>query len=322
MNAKKIVIVGAGSYGTALACHWAKFNKNITLLTKQTPEDVYLRKPILKKKVVITQNKETIQDAECLIIAVPTQRYRNYVEEIKDFIPQEIPVIIASKGLEQKTQYFLSDVLAEYIKNPILIWSGPQFAVELEQHLPSAVTLGCLDSELASFIVTLLSTPYLRIYPSYDLKGIQLTGALKNIIAIACGIAQGKKMGENATAAIMTRGLAEIRRLGLALGCQVETFLGLSSVGDLFLTCSSRKSRNTMFGIHIGEGQNIQTLLNTKHSPLVEGYYTTEAVYKLSRKYDVHMPISTAVYKLLYLNDDLDTLIHEVLLTSTQWENA
>lgn len=320
MTQKKIVIIGAGSYGTALACHWAKFNKDVTILTRQNPEEIYKKNSELKN-VIISTDKNILKGAACIFMAIPSQTYRSYIKELIPYLEKNIPVIIASKGLEQKTQCFLSEILENEIKNSILIWSGPQFASQIAQHLPSGVTLGCLDSELAAFIVTLLSTPYLRIYPSYDIKGIQLTGALKNIIAIACGITRGKGMGGNAIAAIMTRGLAEIRRLGLAMGAQVETFLGLSSVGDLFLTCFSEESRNTAFGIEIGQEKNIEDLLKRSH-PLVEGVYTVEAAYKLSRKYNVYMPISTAIYKLLYLNEDIDMLIHEVLLTSTQWENA
>jgi glycerol-3-phosphate dehydrogenase (NAD(P)+) len=320
MSQKKIVIVGAGSYGTALACHWAKFNKTVAILTRQNPHEIYEKNRELKD-VTISTDKNILKDAACIFMAIPSQTYRTYITDLIPFIEKETPIIIASKGLEQKTQFFLSDILANEIKNPILIWSGPQFASEIAQHMPSGVTLGCLDSELAASIVTLLTTPYLRIYPSYDLKGIQLTGALKNVIAIACGIARGKGMGGNTTAAILTRGLAEIRRLGLAMGAQVETFLGLSSVGDLFLTCSSSESRNTAFGIEIGQEKNIEDLLK-RSTPLVEGIYTVEAAYKLSRKYNVYMPISTAIYKLLYLNEDLDMLIHEILLSTTQWENA
>lgn len=320
MIQKKIVIIGAGSYGTALACHWSKFNKTVEILTRQNPDEIYEKRTDLKN-ICITRDKNILKNAACIFMAIPSQTYRSYIKELIPFIDKETPVVIASKGLEQKTQCFLSEILANEIKNSIIIWSGPQFASEILQHMPSGVTLGCLDSELAAFIVTLLSTPYLRIYPSYDLKGIQLTGALKNVIAIACGIARGKGMGSNTTATILTRGLAEIRRLGLAMGAQVETFLGLSSVGDLFLTCSSMESRNTAFGVEIGQEKNIETLLK-RSTPLVEGIYTVEAAYKLGRKYNIYMPISTAIYKLLYLNEDLDTLIHEVLLTSTQWENA
>ncbi|MBP9752826.1 MAG: NAD(P)-dependent glycerol-3-phosphate dehydrogenase [Proteobacteria bacterium] len=324
-----IVVIGAGAYGTALAVHWSKNNKAVTLVTKTKEQaDLLLTEQENKKYlkgislhgVSITNELSIIKQAKIVVLAIPSQEYVGFLPLIQSYVEKGCLVVIASKGIDVASTRFLSDIVKEHLSNSIAVWSGPQFAFEVASLLPSAVTLACQNHNALSALIDNLSTPILRIYPTTDVLSVELSGALKNVIAIACGIARGKNLGENAIAALMTRGLSEICRLGLKMGGCLETFLGLSGMGDLVLTCSSLTSRNTQFGMQLAQSSDINSLILNPHL-LAEGIFSVKAAYHLSKKYNVYMPITTAIYHLLYEQIPLERVILDLLSTKTHPES-
>jgi glycerol-3-phosphate dehydrogenase (NAD(P)+) len=324
---KEIVVIGAGSYGTALALHWHKKQKRVTLVTRtkekadhliSTQKNESALKDISLQNLSITSSLDACKQASIVVLAIPSQAYETSLLTLKKFINPSAHIVIASKGLDIKTGRFLSDLVCDHLKNEFAIWSGPQFAHEVAKLLPSAVTLASSQENILKDLIEHLSTDVLRIYPSQNIISVQIAGALKNVIAIACGIARGLNLGENAIAALQTRGLAEIRRLGHKMGGDVETFLGLCGVGDLVLTCSSLASRNTQLGMRLAH-EDPKNLLKSPHS-LAEGIYAVQAAYRLSIKHDVYMPISKSIYRLLYENDTIENLISSLLEKPTDKE--
>ncbi|CAO5678144.1 MAG: Glycerol-3-phosphate dehydrogenase [NAD(P)+] [Holosporales bacterium] len=324
-----IVVVGAGAYGTALAIHWRSFKKSVTLITKTKNQASDILKTNKNEKylsgislngLAVTHCLESLRQAKIIVLAIPSQLYKNYLIKIKDLICKDAYIVIASKGIDVTHVCFLSDLVKAHFKNSFAIWSGPQFALEVASLLPSAVTLASSDEKALTYLTKTLSTERLKVYPTNDVLSVELSGALKNVIAIACGMARGKKLGENAIAALMTRGLSEIRRLGIKMGGSLETFLGLSCMGDLVLTCSSTTSRNTQFGMKVANTQNLKSLMESDH-PLAEGIFTAKAAMALSNKYRVYMPITRSVYRVLYEDAALDDVVLELLSTKTHSEN-
>lgn len=309
-----IVVIGAGAYGTALAVHWAHHQKDVALLTYSVEQACTLLKDHENVKrlagipltgVIVTGDKSIIKKANIVVFTLPAQMYRSYCKELDfSFLGQ---IVIGSKGLDQATGGFLSDVIKDYTQKDIAIWSGPQFAHELARDLPSAVTLACSNLSIAQSLQARLTTPSLKIYPSTDVLAAELCGALKNVIAIACGIAKGRELGENAIAAIITRGLAEMRRLGKNLGAHDESFFELACIGDLMLTCTSLTSRNCSFGYHLGKNIKIDS------SILIEGCHTVKAAFNLSQKHQVYMPITAALHDIIYNKKDVDICISQLL---------
>lgn len=295
-----IVVIGAGAYGSALAIHWAKHGKSVTLLTRSKQKTEL-------NNIHITQDMSVLKDANVIFFAIPAQSISPYIKSIS--IPTGANIVIGAKGIDLESGCFLSQIVARHTTQSVSVWSGPHFASEVAQDLPSAVTLASDHFETAQRLGQFLSTPRLKVYPSSDVLAVELCGALKNVIAIACGVARGLNLGENAIAALVTRGLAEIRRLGLALGAQNDSFFELACIGDLMLTCSSLTSRNCAFGYALAQGH----IFN--NATLVEGYHTTKAAYELSKKMNVYMPITHAVYDVLYNNADLQTVVKKLLTT-------
>ncbi|CAO4837660.1 MAG: Glycerol-3-phosphate dehydrogenase [NAD(P)+] [Holosporales bacterium] len=309
-----IVIIGAGAYGTALAVHWAHHLKDVVLLAHSIDQACILSLDQENKKrlpdvrlagVQITADKKCLYDADIVFFALPAQTYRAYCDTLDFSFSGDI--IIGSKGIDLETGRFLSDLLKDYTLRHISVWSGPQFAREVAHNKPSAVTLACSDLGLAKSLANQLATPLLKIYPSTDVLAVELCGALKNVIAIACGIAKGRDLGENAIAALVTRGLAEMRRLGNVLGTQDESFFELACIGDLMLTCSSLTSRNCSFGYALGKKNAYDACT------LVEGSHTVKAAYDMAQKFNVYMPITTALYNILYHKKDIDRVIKDLL---------
>ncbi|CAO5678349.1 MAG: Glycerol-3-phosphate dehydrogenase [NAD(P)+] [Holosporales bacterium] len=309
-----IVIIGAGAYGTALAVHWAHHLKNVTLLTHSREQAATLLTDQENKKrlpgirltgLEITSDKSCLNAADIVFFALPAQAYKPYCDTLDFSFAADM--IIGSKGIDLTTGQFLSDLLKNYTSRNISVWSGPQFAHEVAQNKPSAVTLASSDILISKKQAHQLATPMLKVYPSADVLAVELCGALKNVIAIACGIAKGRDLGENAIAALVTRGLAEMRRLGKALGAQDESFFELACIGDLMLTCSSLTSRNCSFGYALGK--------NNTHDActLVEGSHTVKAAYDMAQKFNVYMPITTALYNILYHKKDIDRVIKDLL---------
>lgn len=317
----KIVVCGAGAFGTALAHVFSQnSNHQITLKSRQKDHaellqqtrvnERYLNSLIIKDDIHITSTAECVQDADILILATPTQHTPSIIDELKPYLTPSTSIILANKGiLEHQTLQapFISDFLQNSlnISNPIYILSGPNFAKELALDLPAAATLAGADVLQTTHMAHQLCTSLYRLYPSIDIIGVNLAGAIKNIYAIAAGISEGLNLGNNAKAALITRALAETKRLGVAMGASPETFLGLSGVGDLLLSCGSHLSRNMSLGLELAQGKSLQQILNERHT-IAEGVFTVKAILPLIKKYQIRMPIALAVFEVLYNNASLE----------------
>ncbi len=301
-----IFILGAGKWGYALSYAFAKKRLYITLY--DVNQDVLNSVP-KKEYIKTTSNIEDIKNHDTVIIATPTQH-------IKDVIDNCIskPTIIASKGVDISTHKDVVDLALEYglKKEDVFVLSGPSFADDVMSDLPVALTLGYFEKTTALKLQKLLSFELFRIYISSDIKGVALGGALKNVIAIASGIVEGYGLGDSAKAALITRGLSEMIKIGKFMGAKEKTFYGLSGVGDLFLTSSSNKSRNKRFGLLIGKNKKATEALK-EINQTVEGYYTVKAIYEVALKEKLDLPISTAVYNILYENMPIKEVMKNLL---------
>jgi glycerol-3-phosphate dehydrogenase (NAD(P)+) len=322
---QKIGVVGAGAWGTALAISAARAGHDVVLwmrdaavaadMQKTRDNTKYLAGHIFPPHIIATSDAAQLESCQVILLAVPTQHLDVILGQIKHHIGTEASLLICSKGIVIKTGQLLAQIVADICpSNPVGILTGPSFAQEVAKNLPTALTLAMPDTQadLAYQLCNLLSTPHMRVYVTHDMVGAQIGGALKNVIAIACGIAEGKKLGDNARAALITRGLAEIVRFGRALGAETDTFLGLSGLGDLTLTCNAMQSRNFSLGVMVGQGANPQQILADRHS-VAEGAFTAEAVVNLAKRMDVDMPICEAVHETLSGIKSLDYVIKGLL---------
>ena len=322
---KTIGVIGAGAWGTALAQTFARNDLPVTLwsrnksvidnINQDRNNTEYLDGVTLHENIVATDDLKKSFHQDLVVLVVPTQHVTKILEQAAPFISAKTPILIAAKGIEISTGRLLSHAVSGILpENPVGILTGPSFAIEVANDLPAALTLAMQEThnDLAYKICDVLSTPHFRLYVSNDVIGTQIGGAVKNVIAIACGIAHGKKMGDNARAALLTRGLAEMVRLGEALGADPQTFLGLSGVGDLTLTCSAIQSRNFSLGAAIGEGKRAADII-AERSSVAEGYYTADAIVKLAAKLEIDMPICSAVYETLHKEKAIDYVIKGLL---------
>ncbi|MGH1379032.1 MAG: NAD(P)H-dependent glycerol-3-phosphate dehydrogenase [Alphaproteobacteria bacterium] len=319
----KVSIIGAGSWGTALAQAISTNKKEVTLWARQKhladeinathKNKSYLSDQELNKNINATSELKIALKSEILLIVTPAQAIREILQDIKPLINQNHRLVLCSKGIETQTGKLTSDIVKETLTGTqCAILSGPNFAHEIAAGKPAATTLACEDSNIAKTLQKAIASTYFRPYISNDIIGTQIAGSLKNVIAIACGIAHGMNMGESARASLVTRGIAEISRLGVAMGGQKDTFMGLCGIGDMMLTCSSEQSRNFSLGHALGKGTDITQALNNSKG-IAEGYYTAEAAVKLAKKHDVNMPISETVNKLLGSNLSPETALQEML---------
>lgn len=256
--------------------------------------------PLPKSLQYEADDAKAMAGAQLLVSAVPCQFVRRVWKRLKPHVPAGVPIVSITKGIENKTLLRPMQILHEILgdANPLAALSGPNIADEVVQKLPAAATVACGDAELARTIQQVFNTPYFRVYTNDDHVGVELAGAMKNVIAIAAGILDGIGAGDNAKAGLVTRGLAEIQRLGVALGAGEKTFDGLSGLGDLFTTCVSPKGRNRSFGERIGKGATVEEAIHATQS-VVEGVATCESIVELAKKYDVEMPITEAVYSVI-----------------------
>lgn len=319
----KIGVIGGGAWGTALAQSQALAGKDVILWARE--EDVvssinrdhenktFLSGVTLDEKVSATSSLTDAARADAMLIVTPAQHLRASLSSLKPALQPETPLVICAKGVEIETGAMLSQIAREIVpQNPIAVLTGPTFAAEIARGLPSAVTLAMNDLEDAQKLAENLNSRNLRMYPSDDIIGAQIGGAVKNVIAIACGIIEGKKFGDSARAALVTRGLAEIARLGAALGAKRETLMGMCGVGDMILTCSSMQSRNFSLGVALGQGRKLADILAERNS-VTEGVYTAKALVTMAKNNAVEMPISEAVNKCLTEEIDVDLLIANML---------
>jgi glycerol-3-phosphate dehydrogenase (NAD(P)+) len=310
----KIAVLGAGGWGTTLAILLNENGFDVTLwefnpeyaktLNEYRENFYYLPKVKIPSSIKITNDLESaVQKKNILVIATPTQFIRSSFSEIADFNFKNTLLVSVSKGIENKTFFLVSDILLDIFKKVrrenLLCLSGPSHAEEVSRKVPTAVVCASEDISKSKIIQKIFSNKYFRVYSNDDLIGTEVGGALKNVIAIAAGISDGAGFGDNTKAAIMTRGINEIMRLGLALKGKRETFFGLSGIGDLIVTCSSVYSRNRSVGEQIGRGKKLETILKDMKM-VAEGVATTKAAFELSKKLNVELPITHQVYNILF----------------------
>ena len=314
----RIGVVGAGSWGTALANllavkgfvvdHWVYEAEVKAQMMEKKENQRFLPGVILSDNLHPSGDLETVVAGKDLVLVVtPSHVTRQTMEHCSHAIGPDTVVVSASKGIENQTHLTMSGVIAQIIPglsaDRLAVLTGPSFAKEVARQVATVVTAASSDANTAALVQQVFVTPYFRVYTLHDVIGAELGAAVKNVIAIAAGVIDGLGLGLNTRAALITRGLVEIRRLGLAMGAQPRTFTGLAGVGDLILTCTGDLSRNHTIGKQIGEGKKLKDLLASMHM-VAEGVKTARSVYNLSRKLSVEMPISHAVYHVLY--DDLD----------------
>lgn len=307
-------MLGAGSWGTAVAVHLAKCGNPVLLwghnlehvkdMVEQRINSRYLpgiKFPDLLRPMINLE--KCIQEADILIVAVPSHAFANLINQLDE--PQQ-GLAWLTKGVDPQSHELLSQQVAKRWGEdfPVAIISGPSFALEVANFLPTALTLASNNSTYQKSIQTLLHSSNLRVYLSSDIVGVQLCGAVKNILAIACGISDGLGFGANAKAALITRGLAEMTRLGIKMGAREETFMGLAGVGDLVLTCTDDQSRNRRFGLHLGNGVSISEA-EAKIGQIVEGKYNAAQICALAKQFQVEMPICTQVNAVLKAEIDV-----------------
>ena len=317
MTINRISILGAGSFGTALAkvvaqragsvLLWGRNEQLINDINMSRQNSAYLPGCILPANVTATFDIKQAIDADLVMVAVPSQQFRSLCEQISNV---RVPLIICCKGIEENSLMLMSEIAEQIIANvKIAILSGPNFAFEMAQNKPVGATIAAADIELAKTITIGLSTNFFRLYASNDIIGAQINGVTKNIIAIACGIAMGLDMGESAKAAVITRGVAEIKRLLLTKGGKIESLLGFAGIGDIFLTCNSLNSRNTLLGHNLAKGDKLADILANK---TIEGYSATKSVYELAKKLKITMPITEAMHAIMYHQADINQVVYEL----------
>ncbi|HLT77772.1 MAG TPA: NAD(P)H-dependent glycerol-3-phosphate dehydrogenase [Ferrovibrio sp.] len=318
----RVGVIGGGAWGTALAALaaengeavlWARNDDVVAMINRDHANALYLPDVTLPAALRATSAFAALKDCDALLLAVPAQSLRSFGDRIADELPGAAPLVIASKGIEIATGRLPAEVLAETLPGRALaILTGPNFAAEIARGLPAAATLACADAALGAALVQRLGRPTFRPYFSDDVTGAQVGGAVKNVLAIACGIVIGRRLGDNARAALITRGLAEMTRLGLSLGAKRETLTGLSGLGDLVLTCSGPQSRNLSLGIALGEGRILQEVLAARRS-IAEGVYTAQAIGALAARQGVEMPICEAVDAILHRGASIDEALQALL---------
>jgi len=313
-NKSTFVVLGAGSWGTALAIILAKNNQQVSLWAREKKladainsthiNNRYLPGVPLPESICVSNDLESLFKDKCeVLVVVPSSGFRSMLVALKNIIPAGSRILWATKGLEQGSNKLLHEVVQEIFPEiqPVAVISGPTFALEVAKGLPTALTVASTSAEYATFIAKCLHNKSLRAYTSNDVIGVELGGAVKNVLAIATGIADGLGFGANTRAALVTRGLNEMIPLGERLGGQRETFMGLAGIGDLILTCTDDQSRNRRLGLALGQGNTLEDSL-AAIDQVVEGVHTTREIYELAQSHAVDMPIVEQVYRVLYEN--------------------
>lgn len=332
IQTSSIGVIGAGAWGTALAVTLARNGRRAELWGRdhQALMDIaargenarYLPGIRLSPMPHVTGDLSEIMEAGVVLLVVPAQEIRTIAPLMAIKARPGQPIVICAKGIERGTGRLLSEVVREYLPEAQLaVLSGPTFAREVAQGLPTAVTLACAQTDIAARLCGLLSGRTFRCYASTDVVGVELCGAVKNVLAIACGIAMGRRLGENARAALITRGLVELRRLAQAMGGRAETLTGLSGLGDLVLTCNSIQSRNYSLGHMLGEGQLLAEIEAHPHK-LAEGRFTASAVVQRADALNIDMPICQAVDAILNRGADIDSTVAAILARPLRAEEA
>ena len=321
----RIAVLGAGAWGTALAVSlarrgghnlslWAHSPAHAEELTDTGENLRYLPGFILPVDIHITAKlTKAIEGADIILCVTPSQHLRGIITHITPLLTQNQIILSASKGLEETTFLRMSQIVAATTDNPFAVLSGPSFAQEVAAAMPTAVVVASASPQIAQIIQRDFTSPSLRVYTNDDVPGVELGGALKNVIALAAGVAHGLNLGYNSSAALITRGIAEITRLAIACGGRRQTLAGLSGIGDLVLTCTGSLSRNRTVGIELGRGRQLPDIIESLHGRVAEGVRSTTAALGLAARYAVEMPITEQMDAILHHNKSPKEAIRELM---------
>ena len=327
----RIGVVGGGSWGSALAIllnnndhevHiWMRDKKQVELIRETRENKKYLPNIKMPKKINISDDiEEVIYGKDLLVLAVPSHGIRKVLEENRKHFNKKQVLVNVAKGIENDTLYRVSQIVKEILpENPYAVLSGPSHAEEVAMNMPTTVVSASVEKKVAEYVQDVFMSPTFRVYTNTDVIGVELGGALKNVIALGAGISDGLGYGDNTKAALMTRGIAEIARLGEKLGGNIITFAGLAGIGDLIVTCTSMYSRNRKAGILIGKGMEIDDVIETV-GMVVEGIKTTKSAYELAKKHDIDMPITEEIYDVIYNNKDVKSSVINLMLRDKKHE--
>lgn len=319
-----ICILGGGSWGTALSRVLNENNNHVKIwvrdkcqadkINETRVNDMYLPDIIIPKEIIITSKlDEALSESDIIVITVPSQKVREVLKKSKPYINKNSIIVNASKGIEQETLNTVSEIVKQETDSKYVVLSGPSHAEEVARKMPTAIVAASIENKIAEYIQEVFMLPYFRVYTNSDVKGVELGGALKNIIALGAGISDGIGYGDNTKAALMNRGIVEISRLGEKLGAKKATFTGLTGVGDLIVTCTSKHSRNRKAGYLIGKGYSKNEAIQ-KVGMVVESISTTYAAYELSCENNVAMPITEAIYGVLEKSINVKQSVTELML--------
>lgn len=327
-------VIGAGNWGTSLANLLAKKGFSVDLwcyeeevcdsILKHKENRPYLPGIRLSENIhPTTELEEAVRGNNLVVLVVPSHVMREITTKLKDFITDDMVFISASKGIENKTFKTMSQVIEETLEikgdSRVGVLSGPSFAKELGEFKPTVVTIAFKDCDTAKYLQKVFAAPFFRVYTGTDVLGVEIGGAVKNVIAIGAGIVDGMDLGLNARAALITRGLVEIRRIGLALGADPHTFSGLSGVGDLILTCTGSLSRNHTVGLKLGQGKKIDEILK-EMKMVAEGVKSTKSVFNLGKKLGIELPICEEIYGVIYNDEDPQRSVSRLMTRSLKEE--
>jgi len=323
MRIGKIGVVGAGAWGTALATVAHRAGHDVVIRARETEvvesinlrniNETFLPGVQLAPEIRATTDDADLRDCDAILLVVPAQFLRPVTQGLSPIWPAGVPAVICCKGIEQKSGALMSEVARETLPGvPLAVLSGPTFAIEVARGMPTAVTLAADDEITGAALSKALGTSHFRAYRSSDLIGAEIGGAVKNVLAIACGIVEGRNLGDNARAALITRGLAELARLAAAKGANAKTLMGLSGLGDLTLTCNAMQSRNFSLGVALGRGDSLNDILARRQS-VAEGVHSAPSVIELAERLGVEIPISASVNAILNKGADIDTTIQDLL---------
>ena len=321
---KRLAIVGGGAWGSALAMVtrragsipvvWARDREVVAAINREHQNPAFLPGVSLDPVIAATGDMSlAIQGAQCVALVVPAQTLREVGQIVASHLDRTLPVLLCAKGIETRSLQTMTEVAAEVLPgSPVAVLSGPTFAAEVAGNLPTAVTIASTDAAVGRAFAEALGSSRFRPYLSSDPVGAEIGGAVKNVLAIACGIVVGRGLGENARASLITRGLAEMTRLGIANGARAASFSGLSGLGDLVLTCSSAQSRNYALGLALGRGEALEAVLGGSRS-VIEGVATAAAVVQLAARHGIEMPICASVDTILHRGEQIDAVIDLLL---------
>jgi glycerol-3-phosphate dehydrogenase (NAD(P)+) len=323
-----VAVVGSGGWGTALAILLCENGHDVTVWSylktesetlRTTRENPLLKGVVLPEALTFTDDIACVAGKDLVVMATPSFAVRSTAKQVKDHLDENTVLVSVSKGIEQGTSKRLSEVIAEETGRTVAVLSGPSHAEEVARRIPTGCVAACTDRAMAQFVQNAFMNERFRVYCSPDAVGVELGAALKNVIALCAGVCDGMGLGDNTKALMMTRGLTESARLGVALGAQKETFAGLSGVGDLIVTCCSMHSRNHRCGILIGQGKTAKEAMD-EVGAVVEGYYASASARQLAEKCGIEMPIADAAYQVLYGDGNVQEAIGQLMRRSRRRE--